>query len=229
MTRSKYSGLALSSSLYSGTLLLLPHANARQAFPRVICAQVSASAGDQRGRDAGMGGEGEGVGGGKSTGARACASNVMSDSVDKLESYTELINSGGGGEAMRERLRICNGGGVREIHSLMHETEQAETHSLNEAGQLETHSLNFHAQAGEGSESTGKRDSGTSDAIHLCMEGGAQRGKDQNVEQDGCRKSWETECVRLLLETSRLAPYTPPGSETNAGDDSVDSRPTKLQ
>ena len=66
----------------------------------------------------------------------------MSDSVDKLESYTELINSGGGGEAMRERLRICNGGGVREIHSLMHETEQAETHSLNEAGQLETHSLN---------------------------------------------------------------------------------------
>ena len=37
-------------------------------MPRVICAHVSASAGDQRGRDAGKGGGGEGAGGGKSTG-----------------------------------------------------------------------------------------------------------------------------------------------------------------
>ena len=83
-----------------------------------------------------------------------------------------------------------------ETHNL-NETERLETHSLNEAGQLETHRLNFHAQAGEGSESTGERDSGTSDAIHVCMEGGAQRGKDQDVEEDGCRMSWETECVRF--------------------------------
>ena len=34
-------------------------------------------------------------------------------------------------------------------------------------------------------------------------------------------------CSLLLLETSRLAPYTPPA--TDAGDDFVDSRPTKMQ
>ena len=34
-------------------------------------------------------------------------------------------------------------------------------------------------------------------------------------------------CSLLLLEASRLSPYTPPA--TDAGDDSVDSRPTKFQ
>ena len=92
-----------------------------------------------------------------------------------------------------------------ETHNL-NETERLETHSLNEAGQLETHRLNFHAQAGEGSESTGERDSGTSDAIHVhgrrCIEGKRSR----------CGGGWmpqelETECVRfycLKLAASHL-------------------------
>ena len=34
-------------------------------------------------------------------------------------------------------------------------------------------------------------------------------------------------CSLLLLEASRLSPYTPPAAD--AGNDSVDSRPTKFQ
>ena len=92
----------------------------------------------------------------------------MSKGVEKEQS--EFHRQGVMHEAEREHLGT---------HSLMHEAEQPETHSLNEAGQLETHSLNFHAQAGEGSESTGERDSGTSDAINVhgrrCIEGKRSR------------------------------------------------------
>ncbi len=119
MTRCKYSGLALSSSLYSGTLLLLPQANARQALPRVICAQVSASAGDQQGRDAGKGGEGEGVGGGESRGLEVEQKKKMFAGQWVPHEFEGLLTCHDGKKRWYQ-CKLCDYFNHRLHHSKMH-------------------------------------------------------------------------------------------------------------